>query len=139
MTDALLEETIGPLLKARDRIDAAIQAYLDKVATLRKRREAVSASIDIIRAGDDEIMSLPTLVLKNKTGKPRIVGFDEGAVEDRVLQILATGDYSFPQLRDMLDKESVIYSAAGLRRILKTSPKIVKKGDREQTRYKLAS
>ena len=84
-------------------------------------------------------MSLPTFVLKNKIGKPRIVGFDEGAVEDRVLQILATGDYSFPQLRDMLDKESVIYSAAGLRRILKTSPKIVKKGDREQTRYKLAS
>lgn len=62
MIDEQENETIGPLIAARERIDVAIQAYLDKVAALRKRREVLTAAMDLIRSGDDEILNLPVVV-----------------------------------------------------------------------------
>jgi len=129
------EDTIGPLLAVRDRLDEAIKAYLDKVAVLRKRREAVHAAIDIVRAGDDEIMKLPTLAHKN--GKPRVIKFDAGAVESRVIDILASGETSYPQIRSVLESEAIPFTIAGLKAILRTCPKVERRGERDQTSYRL--
>ena len=134
------DETLAPLLQARDRIDGAIQAYLDKVAALRKRRDAVTAAINVVRAGDDEIMSLP-VAAAHKNGRTRMSKFDEAAVERRVLAMLEDpgneGELSFAQMEKILRDEAVTFSVAGLRRILATSPKIRREGEREYTRYKL--
>ena len=132
------DETLSPLLSARDRLDNTIAAYLDKVAALRKRREAINTAIEIVRAGDDEIMSLPTLVVR-KNGKDRVFNFNESEVESRILSMLHSGEMSRPQIRGVLDSERLVYSISGLNRILKTSPKIKITGARDSTRYQLSS
>jgi hypothetical protein len=130
------DELLAPLFASRDRIDAAIQGYLDKVALLRKRREALTAAVDIIRAGDDEIVKLPTLAERVKGKRTKVTDFDEQAIETQVLALLATSPRSFPEIIRGLD--GAVYSVAGLRRILKTAPGIVRTGEREHTRYSRA-
>ena len=128
------DETIGPLLAARKRIDDTIQSYLDKVAALRKRRDFISGAIDVIRCGDDEIMTLPTLSVSPTNGrKKRVAVFDEKAVEDRILTLLTEKPLAFSQIVAGLD--GLEYSIAGVRRIVQTSPKIAIIGERLRTRY----
>jgi len=130
------DETIGPLLAARKRIDDTIQSYLDKVAALRKRRDFISGAIDVIRCGDDEIMTLPTLSVSSTNGhKKRVTVFDEKAVEDRILTLLTEKTLTFSQI--VAGLEGLEYSMAGVKRIVQTSPKIAITGERERTRYSL--
>ncbi len=130
------EDTSAPLLAVRQRLDNTLTAYLDKVVALWKRRDAVNAAIEIVRAADDEIMKLPTLAAKNDH-KPRVIRFDAGAVEARVVQVVSSGETSLPQIRTVLEAETIPYTISGLKAILRTSPKIERLGERDQTRYRL--
>ena len=108
-----------------------IQGYLDKIAALRKRREVLSGAIELIRAGDDEIMKLPVMGSSSKAAKPRVVDFDKAAVELNVLELLTSGPMPLCRIRESLDRLSVMYSLTGLKDILNTSPKIKRTGVRE--------
>jgi hypothetical protein len=127
------DEVLAPLLHARDRIDSAIQGYLDKVAILRKRRDAITGAMDAIRCGDDEIMKLPTAVPK-RTKQMR--DFDEEAVEKAVCEMLNGRSLSRPEIQAaLISAGSLPFSENGLKRILLTSPRISKTGLRGNTRY----
>ena len=134
-------ETLGPLISARERIDAAIQAYLDKVAALRKRREVITAAMDLVRSGDDEILNLPVVIKNgNDPHKPkRILAFDEVQVEQAVLDILRSGEATYSRIASRLRTQSLEFSDAGLRRILKTCPHITQLGERGRTRFAVSN
>lgn len=134
--------TIGPLLAARTRIDEAIQAYLDKAAILRKRREMLTAAIDLIRLGDDEIMNLPTVIKSSvqarKTTK-RLTQQEVQTLENTVLDILRTRGgcegLRQPVILQQLIAEGVVVTPHALRQVLGTCPGITKQGERDQTTY----
>jgi hypothetical protein len=125
-------EAVTPLIAARTRIEESMNELREKLSILNKKREAIQTAIDVLRSSDAELRDLQ---LPAKSG--RVVSFDENAVETQILDILKQGPKSRPEISANLDRAGMVYSQAGLRRILLTNPHISKSGERYQTRYSL--
>lgn len=129
------EDGIGPLVEAKRKLEAAMQGYLDKVAVLRKKAEALTAAINVMRSNDSELLADATRV-QTPIKPKRIVQFNEQVAEEGLLQIMREkGPLSKPDLILEARMHGIQASVAGLVRILKTSPYIEVTGIRESTRY----
>ena len=130
---------VGPLMQARAQLDQAIDGYLEKVALLRKRREAIQLAVDTLRSSDDELRSLIACAPRARgVQEKRVVTFDEDQVEKAVIEYLGTHKKaSYADIAYVLDSAKIQYSAAGLKRVLKTSPHVVSEGTRAYLRWRL--
>ncbi len=130
---------VFPLLEAKRRIESAINQYLEKVALLRKRSDALQQAINVLRSSDEELASLLPAETPMKAPKSlRVTTFNEEDIERRVTNLLAEGGASnFPSLEYNLRSQGAVFSKAGLRRILKTGPQFSITGVRDSTRYSL--
>lgn len=66
-------DALTPLLGAMKQLDAAIQAQLDKLASLRKRREAIHTAIEIVRSGEFDVEETPASSQMAKVEPPAVV------------------------------------------------------------------
>lgn len=125
------EHDVTPMLEMRKRLDASIEALLEKTAAMRKKRDALNTAIEILRSNDDELIDYAPKQPK------RSYKFDEDECEKKVLGYLSNGSgrLSFTDLIGRLKQENFNFTVAGLRRVVSTSPKIVREGVKEQTRY----
>ena len=139
------DSDLAPLLAARKDLDDKIQILSDRLAISRKRRDAVQMAIDVLRSSDSELLDdiQPIRTTANagelNSRKPRSLAFDVNAVEDSVLQLLAGSDRPLQRLEieRSLERLKVGVSKIGLKRILETSPKIHRMGERHMTCYEL--
>ncbi len=126
-------DDIAPILAVRDKIDSAIQVHLDQVAVLRKRRDALTSAVDVLRCNDYDLDNVAAALPKKKA---HVTSFDEGSVEAELIgHLRQNGRRSFSQIQNMLRDKGTEFSITGLRRILKTSPQISVAGVRASTRY----
>jgi len=131
-------DQITPLIDVKRKLEKQIEEALNKVALLRKRHDAISTSIDILRSNDSELesMVIPASLKVNGKGHGRVY-MDHQKVEDYVLVILADGPKSKKDIMTSLNNNTIEFNQSGLLSILTTSPKITRIGERDQTRYKL--
>lgn len=121
------DDEVRPLLNAKEKIEAAITGYLDKVAALRKRQAALQSAIEVLRSDDDALL--------NEAPSPvRVVNFDQSAVERAVVAMM-DHQMTLREISTKLTKLGLTHSKAGLKRILATSPEVDRSGERDQTRY----
>ncbi len=128
---------LAPLNQAMRRLEIAIDEHLAKVAALRKRHAAIQAAIDVLRSSDEDLVGVELSKTFHPTTKRRVVDFDEVVVEAKVLEVLDGGRLKVVDIRKHLENAAISYSLSGLKRILATCPKIIRTGERDQTRYHL--
>jgi hypothetical protein len=131
-------------MDTKDKLEAGIRGHLEKVAALRKRSEAISLAIQALRSSDEELMDGISIKLPSHTQYRRRADFDsDETVEKALIEILsqpmASNGMSFKALLPAMDDKGITVAAAKLRNILKTSPRVVTLGERDQTRYALKS
>lgn len=127
------EDGIGPLIEAKRKIEATMQVYLDKVAVLRKKAEALTAAVNVLRSNDHELLEMSQ---QASTKPKRTIKFDERVVEEEVVKLLREkGPQSKPNILMECRMRGIQATDSGIIRILKTSPDIFITGQRESTRY----
>lgn len=135
------EDGLTPLLAIRAKLDHGIESYKDKIAILNKRRSVIQQAIDVLRSSDTEIEALleesGTIHAKNGQPKNYRARIDEVALECAVLKILAESQRSWAkaEIANRLAGDNVPHTMYILKRVLLTSPKVQKSGERDFTVY----
>lgn len=127
-------DDLSPLLETRNKLDNALQALTDKMAIIRKRRDALQTAIDVMRSSDDEVEEL----LRNV--KPRYLPKhvdDDSTVENTILSLLQAGPMDSEAIRESLFRLNVKCTENKVKMLLRTSPSIERIGERNYSRYKV--
>ncbi len=128
-------EGVPQLKAAKAKIDAAIEALLNKVAIYRKRSEALQHSINILLSSDDELDEITAGAPVHRGGTNCV---DPDRVEKALLESMAVNyPYTLAETKRILNGKGMLVSDYMLRKVLGTCPGIDKSGDKQQTRYTL--
>ena len=127
------EDDISPLLAMRQKLDNQIAAILEKVAGIRKKRDALQMAIDVLRSGDEELAGYSSAAPKQV--RPTY-SYNLAEVEAVSISFLSQGPMKFRELLAAVRDRGHNVSVSGLRKILVTSPSITVEGQRDQTRYR---
>ena len=123
---------LDSLLSVKKALEAKIEEALNAVAVLRKKHDAITSAIDVLRSSDTEIMALPAKPLR-----PVPLKMNYGVVEDFILDLLTGGPKSKREMENSLHEAGHFFTDSGIRRILGTCPKLNRTGERQDTRYSL--
>ena len=131
------QDEIKPLLDLREKIEKAIQGYLDKAAALRKRYEAVNTAINLLRSEDDELLTNAPKPVRTNGHAPK-EKVNRRDLKDSVYILLSEAQrrLSKAEIAKKLDSENIPYSIHSLGKVLR-SEEFVRYGEREQSVYQL--
>lgn len=131
------ETTLEPLLNARKQLEAEIETQLEIVARLRKKREALSIAIDVLRTPDLDLEPLRSKFGATKAAIKRTTS-DPKEIENFILtQLKQKHPATKKEIAKLLEDNGLQCGMSKLREILTTSPHIQKNGERDQTTYQV--
>lgn len=132
----LNELGVDALKKAKAELEEAIQVQLNKVAILRKRHDALTMALEVLRSSDSELMTaMPDLSKVGNHKRPSLSKINEDEIEGAIIRVLPGNKLTKRDLMEVLNGQGMLYSMSALDRVLKTSPHIQRVGERQRTAY----
>ena len=123
------EDTLNPIIVAKKSLELQLQNRLDEAAILRKKISALEDALNVLRATDSELRSMP-----ERENRQRVLDADPELIQSAISELVSKqGKVRISTIMNYLSTNEILHSEYAVKKVLRQNFRKI--GERDRTYY----